>query len=219
MTTLASDRVSAVLDKLYVDEKVKDEPAIAAIIADGRPLQEFTHKELNDLFADSYLPVQREVGDLLYMLARTKQATRIVEFGTSFAISTIFLASAVRDNGGGEVITTELMSTKARVAQENLTEAGLDDLVQIREGDALKTLSDVNGPIDLVLLDAWKDLNLPVLRLLEPVLAPGAIVIADDTHVGQDVHAPYLSHVRGAGYLSVDLPFGDGLEISMRVAD
>jgi hypothetical protein len=96
-----------------------------------------------------------------------------VEFGTSFGISTIHLAAAVTDNGTGHVVTTELSTAKVKAARANLQQAGVGGVVTILAGDARQTLADVPGPIGLVLLDGWKDLCLPVLRLLEPRLAPG----------------------------------------------
>jgi predicted O-methyltransferase YrrM len=217
MTTLSSDRVSAVLEKLYEDEKEKDKEPIAKLIADGRPPEAIGHEALNEMFAEAYLPVHREVGDLLYLLARSNKAKLIVEFGTSFAISTIFFASAVRDNGGGQVIGTELMPNKVKVARENVAEAGLDDLVDIREGDAVQTLADLEGPIDILLLDAWKDQNLDILKQLEPVLAPNAIVIGDDVNLARWLWKPYLEYVSGPSWHSIELPIGDGVVISQRV--
>src|SRR6202035_2923042 len=99
----------------------------------------------------------------------------VVEFGTSFGISTIYLAAAVADNGSGRVVTTELAAAKIAAARANLEEAGVGGPVTILAGDARQTLADVPGPVGLVLLDGWKDLCLPVLRLLEPRLAPGAV--------------------------------------------
>jgi hypothetical protein len=90
---------------------------------------------------DFPLAVSRETGALLYMLARSCGARTIVEFGTSFGISTLYLAAALRDNGGGVLITTEFEPSKVARARGNLTAGGLIDLVEIREGDALQTLS------------------------------------------------------------------------------
>ncbi len=138
----------------------------------------------------------------------------IVEFGTSFGISTIYLAAAVTDNGTGHELTTELSDAKVAASRSNLDEAGLGAAVTVLPGDARQTLADVPGPVQMVLLDGWKDLCLPVLRLLEPVLAPGALVAADDnTHT---TLADYLSYVRDLanGYVSVSFPVEDGVEIS-----
>jgi predicted O-methyltransferase YrrM len=149
----------------------------------------------------------------LYALARAIRPETVIEFGTSFGISTIYLAAAVADNGTGRVVTTELNDKKAKAAQANL-QAGVDAAVTILAGDARQTLADLPGPVGLVLLDGWKDLCLPVLRLLEPKLAPGALVAADDNdHAGM---ADNLQYVRDPanGYVSVSFPVDDGVEIS-----
>jgi predicted O-methyltransferase YrrM len=140
----------------------------------------------------------------------------VVEFGTSFGISTLHLAAAVRDNGTGRVITTELSAAKARAARETFAATGLGDVITLLEGDARETLADLGVSPGLVLLDGWKDLCLPVLHLLEPRLAPGTLVVADDT--GLDSMQPYLKYVRapGSGYENVAFPVEDGMEISCR---
>jgi predicted O-methyltransferase YrrM len=167
-----------------------------------------------DAYQDIYIPISADAGRLLYALVRAIRPQTVVEFGTSFGISTIYLAAAVTDNATGQVLTTELSSKKAAAARANLAEAGVAGPVTILEGDALQTLAGVTGPVGLVLLDGWKDLCLPVLRLLEPVLAPGALVAADDiTHAGM---AGYLDFIRDPanGYISVAFPVEDGVEIS-----
>jgi predicted O-methyltransferase YrrM len=167
-----------------------------------------------DAYADIYIPISADAGKLLYALTRAIRPQTVVEFGTSFGISTIYLAAAVADNGTGHVYTTELSSKKVAAAQANLEEAGVAEPVTILEGDALQTLTDVAGPVGLVLLDGWKDLCLPVLRLLEPKLTPGALVAADDiTHASM---ADYLDFIRdpASGYVTVAFPVEDGMEIS-----
>jgi predicted O-methyltransferase YrrM len=167
-----------------------------------------------EAYQDLYIPISADAGRLLYALVRAIRPQTVVEFGTSFGISTIYLAAAVADNGTGHVITTELSSKKIAAAHANLEEAGVAEPVTILEGDALHTLADVAGPIGLVLLDGWKDLCLPVLRLLEPRLTPGALVAADDiTHAGM---AAYVDFIRDPanGYITVAFPVDDGMEIS-----
>ena len=137
----------------------------------------------------------------------------IVEFGTSFGISTLHLASALRDNGGGRLISSEFEPSKVARARHNLTAGGLIDLVEIRVGDALQTLrADLPDTIDLLLLDGAKALYPDVLRLVEGRLRPGAFIVADDA----DYSAEYLSYVRSTdnGYLSIAV--GDDVELSMR---
>lgn len=162
---------------------------------------------------DMPLAVSRETGILLHMLVRSSRAKTIVEFGTSFGVSTIYLASALRENGGGRLIASEFEPSKIARARQNLTRAGLIDLVEIREGDALQTLkTDLPETIDLILLDGAKGIYLEVLSLLERQLIPGSLIVADNTNYCPD----YEAYVRepANGYCSV--PFADDVELSMR---
>ena len=159
-----------------------------------------------------------ESGRLLYTLVRAARPATVVEFGMSLGLSAIHLASAVRDNGAGRVVTTELSAAKVATATATFAEVGLADLITVLAGDALQTLADLDAPVDFVLLDGWKELYLPVLRLLEPKLSPGALVVADNT--GLPDTQPYVDHVRDPanGYVSVAFPVreSDAMEISCR---
>jgi predicted O-methyltransferase YrrM len=162
---------------------------------------------------DVHMAVSPATGTLLYMLARANGAHAIVEFGTSFGISTVHLAAALRDNGGGKVIGSEFEPTKVAHARDNLAKAGLADLVEIREGDALESLArDLPATIDGVLLDGHKPLYPRVLALLAPRLRAGSFVVADNADACPD----YLAQVRasGSGYLSV--AFADDVELTMK---
>jgi predicted O-methyltransferase YrrM len=162
---------------------------------------------------DTHLAVSRDTGVLLYMLARSTGARSIIEFGTSFGISTLHLAAALKDNGGGHLISTEFEPSKVVRARENILEANLSDLVEIREGDALETLArDLPETIDLVLLDGAKEIYPRVLSLLEAHLRAGALIIADNADWSPD----YLAKVRSptGGYFSV--PFAKDVELSMK---
>jgi predicted O-methyltransferase YrrM len=161
-----------------------------------------------------HLAVSAETGTLLYMLTRSLRASSIVEFGTSFAISTLHLAAGLRDNGGGRVITTEFEPSKIARARENIAAAGLDDLVEIREGDALETLGrDLPDTIDLVLLDGAKPLYPRVLALLEKRLRAGALIVADNA----DWCPEYLAYVRAPANDYLSVPFANDIELSMRL--
>lgn len=163
------------------------------------------------------MPVSADGRKLIYNLIRATKPTTVVEFGTSYGISTLHLAAAVRDNGTGQVITTEMNRTKAAAARDTFAATGLDDVITVLEGDALQTLAALRQSVGFLFLDGWKDLCLPVPQLLEPHIAPGTLVVADDVvppHLG-----PYLDHVRDTanGYHSVTFPVEDGLEISCRL--
>jgi predicted O-methyltransferase YrrM len=192
-------------------------PAVAAVSAEERTRLMRSKTDYLDLYGrlkDLPLPVSRETGVLLYMLARSCGARTIVEFGTSFGISTLHLAAALRDNGGGRLITSEFEPSKLARARENLTAGDLIDLVEIREGDALQTLSvDLPETVDLLLLDGAKSLYLEILSLVESHLKPGAFIVADNA----DYSPEYVAHVRSPakGYLST--PFADDVELSMRI--
>jgi predicted O-methyltransferase YrrM len=208
--------VGAVLSRLFAQADRDHE--VASSLPEDRATRaarlRLTVRERADALQDIYMPVSPNVGRLLYALVRACRPETVVEFGASFGISTIHLAAAVTDNGTGRVVTTELSDRKTTAARANLEQAGLARVVTILQGDALETLASVTGPVGLVLLDGWKDLYLPVLRLLQPRLAPGTLVIADDT--SYESAADYLAYIRdpGNGFVSVDFPVDDGIEIS-----
>jgi len=209
--------VATALDRMYAEStaqfaRLRENRDVFARVANA------SAQERADALSDFYLPVTPEAGRLLYALVRATRPSTVVEFGMSLGISAIHLASAVRDNGSGRVVTTELSAAKVAAAKETFAETGLDDLITVLEGDALTTLSDVDAPVEFVLLDGWKELYLPVLKLLEPQLTAGALIIADNTSM--DDTKPYLDHVRdpGNGYVSVNFPVrdSDSMEISCR---
>jgi predicted O-methyltransferase YrrM len=168
---------------------------------------------------DLYVCLSPKQGTFAYMVARSLQARRIVEFGTSFGVSTIYLAAAVRDNGGGLVIGSEIEPGKLCRARANIEEAGLSDQVEIREGDARETLKDAGGPVDMALLDGMKELYLPIVETLTPQLRQGAVVLADNILSYRKGLAPYCAHMRDIanGFQSVTLFLGDGTEYSVRI--
>ncbi len=218
MTTLAD--LTPLLERLFAEADANsplDNPEFAAVTPKERDRLMRSRTDYADFYArlKSFpLPVSRETGALLYMLARSTRARTIVEFGTSFGISTLHLAAALRDNGGGRLITSEFEPSKVARARDNLAAGGLIDLVEIRKGDALQTLSvDLPETIDLLLLDGAKALYPEILALVESRLRPGAFVVADNAD-----HSPdYLARMRSpaSGYMSV--PFAEDVELSMRL--
>ena len=215
-----SPRVSELLDSLYADAAVNDPLAWKAAREAGE--QRRPGGNFHGAMRHAYSAVPPEFGRLLYAQARAVRAKTVVEFGTSFGISTIYLAAAVRDNGGGRVITTEYIPEKAGQAKRNLEKAGLADLVEFRVGDALETLTaPFPGEIDLLFLDGAKHLYIDVIRLLEPQLRAGAIIASDNTdHDGLE---SFLDHIRNPanGYTSSAILTGThehnrGHEITVR---
>jgi predicted O-methyltransferase YrrM len=220
VNSLSSGRIAQILDKLHQDAEAADREYMTATMADieasGATLEQVVAEKLAEERADyraiyrghanNFLNVSPTYGRFLYAVARACKATRIVEFGTSMGISTIYLAAALRDNRGGRLIGSELEPAKVARARANLDAAGLADLVDIREGDALETLRDVGGEVDLLLLDGAFALYLPVLKLVGPRLKSGAVL-------GENAFEPeYLAYVRNPanGYVSQPLPIDEG---------
>jgi predicted O-methyltransferase YrrM len=212
-TTLQEHRVAAALDRMYAESR-EQLPQLRSGRIDMSPAR--TAQERADAMSDFYIPVTPEAGRLLYSLVRATRPATIVEFGMSFGISALHLASAVRDNGSGRVVTTELSEAKIAAAKQTFADTGLDDVITILEGDALSTLASLDGPVDFVLLDGWKELYLPVIKLLEGRLSPGTLVVADNAESAE--LRPYLDHVRSTanGYVSANFAVreSDSMEIS-----
>ena len=218
--SLQSGPIREVLDRLHADAKsdrlkfLSLIPRFAAGLLRGQKLFDVLTPEA---MKDFYLPVSREQGEFLYLTARAIGATKVVEFGTSFGISTIYLAAAVRDNGSGEVIGSEIEASKVQVAKANLEAAGLAAHADVRLGDAMETLRDLPEPIDLVLLDGWKDLYIPVLKRVTPRLRPGSVVLADNIFTFRKSLRPYVESMQSGerGFASTTLHIADGFEYSV----
>ena len=217
MNTLTSPHVTKLLDRLFAESNAS-EPLIEAVAkSDASQLltSRTGYRQFYELLKDVPLPVSRETGDLLYMLVRSTGARSVLEFGTSFGVSTIYLAAALRDNGGGRILTTEFEPSKAARARAHLTEASLTNLVEIREGDALETLAhDLPESLDIVLLDGAKALYADILDRVESRLRPGSLILADDAR-----HCPeFVSRMRSATHCYLSVPLAGDLEMSMRLS-
>lgn len=177
MKTLRINNSENVLERLHQDAR-KDfmrigRGLVRSIIGPMQP-KDFEHV---------YMPITKQQGAFFQKLILEHDCKRIVEFGTSFGISTIYLADAASQIGG-KVITTELLESKAKKASQNIEAAGLSDFVEIRTGDAMKTLGDYNEPIDFLFLDGWKDLYLPLFKMLEGQFHSGTLIYADNMDMG-----------------------------------
>ncbi|MDB4976003.1 MAG: hypothetical protein JWN48_4344 [Myxococcaceae bacterium] len=222
MNSLLSAPLSDLIIRLFAQAEEADAPIKqqlqASSTGERAALMERARTDYRGFYnmaKELYLPVSAETGRLLYMLVRATRARSIVEFGTSFGLSTLHLAAALKDNGKGRLIGSELEPAKAERARQNLAEAGLTEWVEIREGDALETLSrDLPEQVDLLLLDGAKVLYPQILSLLESRLCEGALVIADNA----DQHPEFLSHVRDPAHGYVSVPFASEVELFMRAA-
>jgi len=212
--TLTSSPAADVLSRLYENAE-RSHREFAARMADVPPAQRYGGGDSREFFAaakDLYMAVRPDTSRLLYILTRTRQARAIVEFGTSFGVSTLCLAAGLRDNGGGRVIGTEYEPTKAAAARAHLAEAGLADLVEIREGDACDTLArDLPAGVDILFLDGAKEMYLDIVKLVEPNLSPEALIVVDNS----DRSPELLDYLRTCGaYLPTAV--ADGVTVALR---
>ncbi len=219
-TGLDDPKTAATLKKLHARARgdlwlfVRAAPAVAIAKLHGRNIFD----AMAPHFKHAYIPVDPDQGKLLYVTARAIGARTIVEFGTSFGVSTIYLAAAARANNG-RVFGSEREPEKVKAARANVAEAGLAQFVDVLEGDAMKTLAAIGGPIDFLLLDGWKDIYLPMIKMLSPKLRAGAVVLADNIFTFKKTLRPYVAHMqdRANGFESVTLPIGHGMEYSVRL--
>jgi predicted O-methyltransferase YrrM len=207
-TPILDPKINAVIDRLQAERRRP---------SNGGPRSSAGNDP--HAYAEYGFSIQPEQGHLIYLLCRASRATRVAEFATSVGMSTLYFAAAVRDNGAGLVIGSELVPEKVAIARRNLSDAGLSQWAEVREGDARQTLRDLGGPVDFVLIDGWPgsrgpSLALQVMEIVAPQIRIGGLVMNDN---GEE---DYLSYVRDPanGFLSMSLPLKNGTELSVKVA-
>jgi len=179
--------------------------------------------EVKTFRSDKLVALDRDKAEFCYQLCRASNAHRVVEAGTSYGVSTLYLAAAVRDNvrraGGTGVVTgTEHEPEKAMAARRHFEQAGLSRFIDLREGDLRDTLKQISGPVDFMLVDIWIPMARPALELVSPHLRSGAIVICDNTRARRAEYADYFAFLDNPsnGFRTMTLPFDGGLEFSVR---
>jgi predicted O-methyltransferase YrrM len=225
-SVLRDARLLALLERLHRQSAVQSESLAAYFTKraeEGSLDWNGFDDAANTFLRDKLVALERDKAEFCYQLCRALRAMRVVEAGTSFGVSTLYLAAAVRDNGrgGGQpgvVIGTEYEESKAQQARANFAAAGLSEFIELREGDLRQTLADVGGPVDFMLIDIWTPVALPALRLVLPRLRPGAAVVCDNTGQFREAYREYLDFVHdpASGLRSMTLPFEGGLELSVR---
>ncbi|HYM24909.1 MAG TPA: class I SAM-dependent methyltransferase [Vicinamibacterales bacterium] len=219
--------IDQLLDRLYAQHASQMEAMgsyFAARAAEGPVDWSRFDDRTNAFLRDKLVALDRDKAEFCYHVCRALQARRVVEAGTSFGVSTIFLAAAVRDNGGGTVIATEYEPTKAAIARRHFAEAGLSSVIDLREGDLRTTLAhlgageDHNAPVDFMLIDIWTPMALPALSLVAPRLRQGAVVICDNTTQFREAYHDYFAFVHDPpnGLRTMTLPFEGGLEFTVK---
>jgi predicted O-methyltransferase YrrM len=174
--------------------------------------------DANRFMADKLVALEPIKAEFAYLMCRSLLAKRVVEVGTSFGVSTLYLAAAVRENGGGVVIGTEYEPAKAAFARESFRNAGVADLIDLREGDLRETLKVIEGPVDFVLMDIWTEMARPALELIHPHLRTGAVILADNTDQFRHAYRHFFAFVEDPknGLKTLTLPFQGGLEMVVK---
>ena len=176
MIIAAQQKIAATLANLYEDAKYDDIRIMKALTKSiPGPLRPIH-------FKDTYLAISKKQGEDIVHLIKENRIKTVVEFGSSFGISTLYLAEGILETNGS-IVTTELIDSKAKKAIENFKNAGVDHLIEMRIGDAMETLKGYAEPIDLLFLDGWKDLYLSLFQMLEPNFHSKTIVYVDNAEM------------------------------------
>lgn len=219
MSVIEDPRLKGLLDGLHA----KSDGQIAALdrFRADQADRPSTDSEVKTFLSDKLVALDRDKAELCYQLCRAIDARRIIEIGTSFGVSTLYLAAAVQDNirssgGTGLVIGTEYESAKASAARTHFERAGLGGLIDLREGDLRETLREIDGAVDFMLVDIWIRMARPAIEMVTPHLRRGAIVICDNTARFRTEYADYFEFLESEGFRTMTLPFDGGLELSIR---
>jgi predicted O-methyltransferase YrrM len=219
LSVLQDPQLKGLLDDLHA----RSDGQVAALerFLAGQASRPSTEDEIKAFRSDKLVALDRDKAEFCYQLCRAIDARRIVEIGTSFGVSTLYLAAAVRDNirasgGTGVVIGTEYEPAKASAARAHFEQADLSGLIDLREGDLRETLRSIEGSVDFLLVDIWIRMARPALELVTPHLKRGAIVICDNTARYRAEYADYFAFLESNGFRTMTLPFDGGLEFSIR---
>ena len=220
MGVLDDDGLEALLAPLHARSEAETQATMDYFLPRFRAGEQiaFDTGAARAFLADKMVALDRDKAEFCHQVCRALGARRVVEAGTSYGISTLYLAAAVRANGGGTVIGTEYEPDKAKAARANFTAAGLAAFIELREGDLRDTLQEVAAPVDFMLIDIWIPMARPALELVLPRLRPGAVVVCDNTASFRDDYADYFRLIAESGKLTtMTLPFAGGLEFTVRV--
>ncbi len=172
--------------------------------------------------AESHAGPFREAGTatLLRQLVLAAGPLNVLQAGCPDESSTAWIAAALRENGRGRVVCCEPDTVRAEVAAAAVEKAGLGRYAQVRAGSPERLLPAVPGPVDLLVLGGPPESFLTLLKLVEPRMLPGAVVVAYGVRDVPARGAEFLTHIRvpGSGYVSLPLPFGGGVEMAVCAA-
>jgi len=227
MGVIGDTELQALIDRLQARSEGQASETVAYFTARAEAgTLDWKHldDDANRYLADKLVALEPAKAELCYLLCRSLQAQCVVEVGTSFGVSTLYLAAAVRDNMSGSgkrgtVIATEYEPAKAKAARANFAAGKLSEFIDLREGDLRDTLKVIDGAVDFVLMDVWTEMVVPAIQLISPHLRPGAVVVCDNTEQFRSSYADYFAFVGNSAnrLRTMTLPYPGGLELTVRV--
>lgn len=176
----------------------------------------------NRFYADKAMALDIAKGQFCHHLVRVMKATNIVEAGTSYGASALFLAAGLSENLAAEpersgiIHGSEWEEDKVVKANAYFARAGVDHLIDLRAGDIMETLKDIDGPIDLMLLDIWEPAQTSVVKMLDSRLRPGSVILADNSAY-TFLYSDYFDYISQNGFSTMTLPFEGGLEFTVKL--
>lgn len=222
-SVLNDPKLEALLAALHAQSDSQEQTMATYYATESGGAQRPQAQDEKTFLSDKLVALDRDKAEFCYQLCRALGARRVVEAGTSYGVSTLYLAAAVRDNaraaggGAGVVIGTEYEPAKAAAARANFAAAELAPFIDLREGDLRETLRDVGGPVDFMLVDIWTPMARPALELVAPRLRPGAAVVCDNTAEYRDEYRDYFDFIAAQHprLRTTTLPFRGGLELTI----
>ncbi|KAJ5303248.1 hypothetical protein N7476_010047 [Penicillium atrosanguineum] len=212
----ASPALHALLHTLHARSLEQEKTVDWSILRDQES------SSFDTVMRDKFIALDQDKCELIYHILRAINARTVVEAGTSFGVSTIYLALAVtqnakRDGSVGKVIATEKEATKAVEARKHWEQAGeeVEGVIDLRVGDLKETLKEDLGVVDFLLLDIWTPLALPVLKLVQPFMKPGAVIMADNTAKAEAGYEELFAYVDAPGspFRRVTMPYEGGMDM------
>ncbi|KAL1952830.1 hypothetical protein VTO42DRAFT_4119 [Malbranchea cinnamomea] len=218
----ASQQTLSLLSTLHSQSLAQEAALPPSTFKDIRSKDEF-----DALMLDKFIALEQDKCAFVYTLLRAIDARTVVEAGTSFGVSTIYLALAVGQNvaaakvgdarGNGKVIATEKEVEKAERAKGYWAQAGkeIESVIDLRVGDLRETLKEDLGVVDFLLLDIWTPLALPALQMVQPYMRPGALIVADNTVSSAEGYKELFEYVdrEGSPFRRITLPYRGGLDL------
>jgi predicted O-methyltransferase YrrM len=227
MSVLGDPALQALVDRLQA-ESAAQEGELGAYFGRRARAGDLNWDRLDEdahgFLADKSVALEPIKAEFCHLLCCSLRARRVVEVGTSYGVSTLYLAAAVRQISAatgepGVVIATEHEPAKAARARANFAAAGLAELIDLREGDLRQTLKTIEGPVDFVLMDIWTEMVRPAIELIAPHLRAGAVVVCDNTAQFPENYRDFFAFVREPKnrLRSLTLPFHGGLEFCVKL--